>query len=457
MIRLPRFSAFNMALGYILLSVVILAAFAAPLWYAWQENVGKHRIEFLRDDARRLASIFQMQGPEGLASVIEARLARHHPRENVILFADPSHHRLAGNLPAWPGGVPASPTSFVIPVTVDGNEIRAVLTHTELPGGYQLLVGGDTTRFQALEHFFWYGLAGAVTLILVFGVGGGLLIRRALLSEVVRIHHTASAIVEGNLSRRVPARGGADELDLLALTVNRMLDQIEHLIHGVRNVSNSIAHDLRTPLAELRSRLEELTVTRPSPEETFAELETAVADVDRVIGIFNAILRLAEIDTGARRSGFVSVALEKVAVGAAEFYQPVAEQREIALSCISEAGLTVAGDSLLLAQGIANLIDNALKYSPVRGAIAVEASRRGDGAVEVSVSDNGPGIPDDEKPKVTERFYRGDASRGAASGVGLGLTLVAAVAKLHGGSLELADNHPGLRATLLFPATARTF
>jgi signal transduction histidine kinase len=456
MIRLPRFSAFNLALGYILLSVVMLAVFAAPLWYAWQENVGKHRIEFLRDDARRLASIFQQQGAAGLASVIDARLQRHHPRENVILLADPSLHRLAGNLPEWPAKVPASPTPFVLPVMVDGNEVRAVLTHTELPGGYQLLVGGDTTRFQALEHFFWYGLAGAVTLILLFGVGGGLMIRRALISEVARINQTASAIVAGDLSRRLPARDGADELDLLALTVNRMLDQIENLIHGVKNVSNSIAHDLRTPLAELRSRLEELSVTRPSPEETFAELESAVADVDRVIGIFNAILRLAEIDTGARRSGFVTVELEKVAAGAAEFYQPVAEQREIALSCISETGLRVAGDSFLLAQGIANLIDNALKYSPARGAIAVEASRHDDGHLEVSVSDGGPGIPDHEKPKVTERFYRGDASRGTTSGMGLGLTLVAAVARLHGGTLELADNHPGLRATLLFPATART-
>lgn len=454
MIRLPRFSALNLALGYVLLSVVMLAIFAAPLWYAWRENIGDHRIEILRDDSRRLASIFAQQGPGGLASVIDARLRRRHPRENVILLTDSSHVRLAGNLPAWPGRIPESAAPFVFPVTLDGKNIRAVLLNTALPGGYNLLVGGDTSRFQTLEHLFWYGLAGAASLILLVGVGGGLMIRRALLSEVQRIHQTASAIVEGNLSRRLPARGGTDELDLLAITVNRMLDQIENLIHGVRNVSNSIAHDLRTPLAELRSRLEELSVTRPPPEETFAEIDTAVADVDRVIAIFNALLRLAEIDTGARRSGFVRVELEKVAAGAAEFYQPVAEQRDIALSCVSETGLSVAGDSLLLTQGIANLIDNALKYSPVRGSIAVEALRQRDGSIEVSVSDTGPGIPDGEKSKVTERFYRGDASRGTASGMGLGLTLVAAVAKLHGGSLQLADNHPGLKATLLLPAAA---
>jgi signal transduction histidine kinase len=192
-------------------------------------------------------------------------------------------------------------------------------------------------------------------------------------------------------------------------------------------------------------------VTRPSTEETFAEIETAVADVDRVIGIFNALLRLAEIDTGARRSGFVQVDLAKVASEAAEFYQPVAELKGVTLTFESSGELAVAGDPLLLAQAIGNLIDNALKYAQEKGTIAVRAIQRSDGAIEVAVSDDGPGIPDDEKPKVTERFYRGDASRGTP-GVGLGLSLVAAVAKLHGGVLELTDNHPGLRATvLMFP------
>jgi len=178
--------------------------------------------------------------------------------------------------------------------------------------------------------------------------------------------------------------------------------------------------------------------------------------VDRVLGIFNALLRLAEIDTGARRSGFVQVDLAKVASEAAEFYHPVAELKGVMLTFASSGDLIGTGDPLLLAQAIGNLIDNALKYAQERGTIAVQAIRRPDGAIEVSVSDDGPGIPDDEKPKVTTRFYRGDASRGTP-GVGLGLSLVAAVAKLHGGVLELTDNHPGLRATLLmFPANIRT-
>jgi len=218
------------------------------------------------------------------------------------------------------------------------------------------------------------------------------------------------------------------------------------LMQGVKNVSNTIAHDLRTPLGELRARLEDLSTTRPAADETFAEIDAAIADVDRVIDIFNALLRLAEIDTGARRSGFVRVDVARVAAEAAEFYQPMAELDGITLSFESSGELVSAGDATLLAQAIGNLVENALKYT--NGAIAVSATQRRDGAIEVAVSDDGPGIPDEEKSRVTERFYRCEAS-GGKPGVGLGLSLVAAIAKLHGGSLELSDNNPGLRAGLL--------
>ena len=395
-----------------------------------------------------MEDIFQEDGPDALASAIEAEVGRRLATGRLVLFTDDSLLRIAGNLPAWPPAVPKSSGTYTLTINLGGSSIQAVLMGSTLPGGYNLLVGRDITRFRDLESLFWYGLAGASGTIVLLGVFGGWQIRRVLLSEVQGISQTASAIVEGDLSRRLPTRGGGDELDMLTQTVNRMLDQIEQLVHGVRNVSNAIAHDLRTPLAELRSRLEELSVTRPSPGETFSEIETAVADVDRVIGIFNALLRLAEIDTGARRSGFVQVDLAKIASEAAEFYQPVAEIKGITLTFTSSSELAVAGDPLLLAQAIGNLIDNALKFAQEKGTITVQAVERSDGTNEVAVSDDGPGIPDDEKPKVTERFYRGDASRGTP-GVGLGLSLVAAVAKLHGGVLELTDNHPGLRATLL--------
>jgi hypothetical protein len=255
------------------------------------------------------------------------------------------------------------------------------------------------------------------------------------------------------LSHRLPGPQGGDELDTLSRTINGMLDQIEQLFHGIRDVSNAIAHDLRTPLAELRSRLEELALTRPSPQETFGEIDAAVADVDRVIRIFNALLRLAEIDTGMRRSGFVPVNAAELAAQAVELYLPAAELKGINLTWRDCGPVPVSGDPLLLAQAVSNLIDNALKYARDGGNVSVEVLRRAEGAVEIAVADDGPGISDSEKLKAPERFYRGDTSRGTP-GVGLGLSLVAAVAKLHGGALELMDNHPGLRAQMLIEPNA---
>jgi signal transduction histidine kinase len=318
---------------------------------------------------------------------------------------------------------------------------------TTLNGGYSLLVGRDIARYAPLETHFWYGLAGAVAILSIVGVVGGLLIQRAVLARIHGIQATVSAIMQGDLSHRLPTRHTGDELDTLSQTINRMLEQIEHLINGVRNVSNSIAHDLRTPLAELRSRLEELSLTRPSPTETFAEIEAAVADVDRVINIFHALLRLAQIDTGMRRSGFVSLDAAEVASEAVEFYLPAAELKGVSLSFHNGGPARVSGDPILLAQAVSNLIDNALKYVPTGGAITVETRHPSEQTVEIAVADDGPGISDAEKPKVVERFYRGDASRGTP-GAGLGLSLVDAVAKLHGGALEFADNHPGLRVRL---------
>jgi signal transduction histidine kinase len=229
-----------------------------------------------------------------------------------------------------------------------------------------------------------------------------------------------------------------------------MLDHIEHLIRGISNVSNSIAHDLRTPLAELRSRLEELSLTRPPPAETFAEVDGAVADVDRVMRIFTALLRLAEIDSGARRSGFVRVDAAAVTAEVVEFYEPAAEQKGVEFSFQAAGDADVAGDPVLLAQAVSNLIDNSLKSVHEHGAISVRVARRADGALEIAVADDGPGIADADKPRVTERFFRGDASRGSP-GVGLGLSIVDAVAKLHGGALQLLDNHPGLLAQMVLP------
>jgi signal transduction histidine kinase len=447
--KFARSSALTLAVAYISLGLAALALFAAPLWYAWRVTIQEGRNEVLQSDAQRLTEVFRRDGPAGLVSYINARVGLQIAGERLLLLADATLRPLAGNLAQWPSTVPANPGTYSVKLELSGHLSDVAMVHAILPDGYHLLVGRDTARFQPLEQRFWYALARAVVILSVLGAFGGILIRRALLERIDGIRRTVSAIIQGDLRHRLPTNEGSDELNTLSRTINGMLDQIELLIHGVRNVSNSIAHDLRTPLAELRSRLEELALTRPPTEQTFAEIDAAVADVDGVIRIFNALLRLAEIDSGMRRSGFVPVDVSAVAAAAVEFYQPAAELRGASLTLATGGPAPIRGDPVLLAQALGNLIDNALKYTPVDGAIVVEVRTAAyENTVEIIVADSGPGIPAEQRPRAVERFYRGDASRGTP-GVGLGLSLVDAVARLHGSELHLEDNHPGLRARMV--------
>jgi signal transduction histidine kinase len=441
-----RSSALSLALGYVALGLTALVLFAAPLWYAWQITIQDERAEILQADAQRLTDLYRRNGADALKSFIDARVGMQIVGERILLLTDASMHPLAGNLQEWPATVPAKAGDYYVRVQVSDHGNQNALVHVAMLGNYNLLVGRDNALFQPLQTRFWYGLTAAVAVLCIAGLLVGLITRRALMSRVNSIRQTVSAIIHGDLKHRLPTHLNDDELNTLSRTINGLLDQIELLVHGVRNVSNSIAHDLRTPLAELRSRLEELSLIRPSTEETYTEIDGAVTDVDRVIRIFDALLRLAEIDAGMRRSGFVPFDVSDLAANAVEFYEPAAELKNIDLKFRSNGPLWVSGDPVLLAQALSNLIDNALKYAPQSGTIEV-AIQKLEGSAEISVADNGPGIDTLEKAKVVQRFYRGDASRGTP-GVGLGLSLVQAVAKLHGSALELKDNDPGLKVVL---------
>jgi signal transduction histidine kinase len=442
-----RSSALSLALGYVALGIAALVLFAAPLYYAWQVTIQDGRSEILQADALRLTDVYRREGGLGLKNFIDARINMQIAGDRILLLADASLKPLAGNLAAWPRGLPAAAGNYRIKVDLAEHGVQTSLVHVTQLGDDVLLVGRDNKLFAPLERRFWYGLIAAVAVISIAGLLIGLITRRVLMARVHSMRQTVSAIIHGDLKHRLPTDRSEDELSTLSSTINGMLDQIEQLVHGVRNVSNSIAHDLRTPLAELRSRLEELALIRPAAEATFAEIDGAVADVDQVIRIFDALLRLAEIDAGLRRSGFVTFDLVDLAGTAVEFYAPAAELKNIRLQSHADDSLQVWGDPVLLAQALSNLIDNALKYTPENGAIDVTLQRRAGGRAEIAITDNGPGIDDSEKTKVVERFYRGDASRGTP-GVGLGLSLAQAVAKLHGSALELSDRGPGLSVVL---------
>ncbi|MGO9039100.1 MAG: ATP-binding protein [Steroidobacteraceae bacterium] len=445
-----RSSALSLALGYVALGIAALVLFAAPLWYAWQVTIQDGRSEILQADAQRLTDVYRREGSPGLKSFIDTRLHMQIAGDRILLLTDSSLKPLTGNISRWPRNLPAAPGNYRIDVDTADHGVQSTLVHVAQLGEFYLLVGRDNKLFAPLERRFWYGLTAAIAVLSIAGLLVGLITRRALMSRVNSIRRTVSAIIHGDLKHRLPTHSSDDELNTLARTINGMLDQIELLVHGVRNVSNSIAHDLRTPLAELRSRLEELALMRPSPEKTFGEIDAAVADVDRVIRIFDALLRLAEIDAGMRRSGFLPLDLVDLASAAVEFYAPAAELKRIQLAFHGDGPLPVLGDPILLAQALGNLIDNALKFAPENGSIDVAARRRSDATAEISVTDDGPGIRESERAKVFERFYRGDASRGTP-GVGLGLSLVQAVAKLHGAVLELSDRNPGLGVVLVLP------
>ncbi len=272
---------------------------------------------------------------------------------------------------------------------------------------------------------------------------------RSMMRRIETINATSRDIMSGDLSRRIPTRGSGDELDRLAGSLNAMLDRIQSLMEGVRQVSDNIAHDLRTPLARLRNRLETAALPETDPPASRAALESALAEADALLGTFNALLRIARIEARERRAAFADVDLGELIGDVGELYEPLAEQKRQTLLTDSSAAVIV-GDRDLLFQALANLLDNAIKYTPAGGNIRVGLSTAGAG-VELTVADDGPGIPEAFRERVLRRFFRLDPSR-PSGGSGLGLSLVAAVADLHGATLRLDDMRPGLKVTLRFAA-----
>jgi signal transduction histidine kinase len=451
MLRLLRSTSVRLALGYVALFVASSLLLVGFLWWRTAGYLDRKTDAVIATDAREITDQLRDFGLPGAIEAIRVRTAEAPGDPGIYLLADQRLKPLAGNLPAWPAAVGPKPGSYEVEIAADGQLRTARLLRVRLPGGLNLLVGRDMEDRAELRALIVDGLCWAAGTAFLLAIGGGVLVRRAVLHRVGMINDAASAIVRGDLSQRVPVHDAADAFDQLSRTINRMLQQIHQLVEGVRNTVNVIAHDLRTPLAELRARLEELSRMRPGGEAAYDEVQKSVADIDRVIAVFNALLRLAEIDSGLRRSGFRRVDLADLAAEVAELYAPLTEEKGAAFAVDTQTGLTVNGDPYLLAQAVGNLVDNAVKYTPSGGRVSMRVAPCDDGQVEIVVADNGPGIPNEEKSHVTDRFYRGHSSAGK-SGIGLGLSVVEAVARLHEGRLTLGDNHPGLTACLRLPS-----
>lgn len=451
MTRLWRSTSVRLALAYALLLVVSSLTLLGLVWWNTVGYLDREIDAVIAADIRAIGDRLQDFGLAGAVQTVQERVDANSDKKAIYLLADPFLKPLAGNVDAWPLKIDRRLGWHEVALVYEGQMHATRLLHVALPGNFQLIVGRDVQDRAAMQAMVLRSGIWAAALALLLAVAGGLLVRRFVLRRIETINRTTAAIVAGDLGRRIPVRGAGDEFDQLAATINGMLEQIQQLIEGVRNVSNAIAHDLRTPLAELRARLEDILRRPPDRDLALDSLGEAVADIDRLIGVFNALLRLAEIDSGLRRAGFGKVQLAPLAADLAELYEPAAAEKGVRLSLETMSGLDVSGDPFLLAQAVGNLLDNAVKYTPAGGHVRLASGRDEAGRPQITVADSGPGIPEAERGRVTERFYRGDAARGQG-GVGLGLSLVQAVARLHGGSLALADNAPGLRAVLTLPA-----
>ena len=312
-----------------------------------------------------------------------------------------------------------------------------------------MLVGRDISDAAAFRSEVRTTLLWAGSIALGIGLIGGTVMSRNLLRRVEQVNRTSERVMAGNLSDRIPLRGTNDEFDQLAANLNRMLDQIERLMTAMREVTDDVAHDLRTPLSRLRTRLER-TLVNPSGSASQGEaIRAAIEEADRLLATFNALLRIAELESGARLDQTAPLELSEVARSAAELYEPVAEEKGFTLSVVAdEPGVRISGDWHLLSQALANLLDNALKYAG-GGLIELRVYHENGQAI-LEVADQGPGIPEADRQSVLDRFVRLEPSR-TTPGNGLGLSLVRAIARRHDGSVTLEDNRPGLRVRLQFP------
>jgi signal transduction histidine kinase len=464
--KLFRTTTFRLSLTY--LALFSAAAIVAIAYIYWNTTVllSRQLNQTIDAELKGLAEQYRAGGLDQLVRTVAERSAT--PGNSLYLVADSEGRRLAGNLSAVTPDLWNSlgPVEFVYRRPAAGGvENRLAFANVfRLPSGYRLIVGRDIEDRRELARMVRSAMLWGLGVMALFGIGGGYWVSRKLLARIDALSDTSRTIMEGDLTGRLPVNGSGDELDRLAQSLNLMLARIEQLMAGLREVSDNIAHDLKTPLNRLRNRVE-AALREPYGEPVYREaLERTIEEADGLIKTFNALLSIARIEAGAaggenRETLDVSALLRDVA----ELYEPVAEERGLALKADARAAIFIRGDRQLLGQAIANLIDNAIKYGTTEAAErgpgakpAVEVSAEiKDSTAEIVVTDRGPGVPVSDRERVLDRFVRLEASR-SEPGSGLGLSLVAAVARLHGGSLRLEDNEPGLRVILALPTNGET-
>jgi signal transduction histidine kinase len=444
--RILRSASFRLTLIYAGLFVVSAVVLFGTVYVTATAAMQNDMQAVLRTEALQLAEIHRRAGLLGLAEQITRRMNFRTRGPIYYLLQAPTRQVVVGNLPGMP------PVNGVIDFVRD-NEDEPANARSKLTGygltladGSFILVAQDASRLIDMQHAIEGAFASAAAVTLLLAIVGGVLLSGGFLRRIDTIGRTSRAIMEGDLTARIPVRGTNDEIDQLVLGLNAMLDRIQHLMEGLRQVSNDIAHDLRTPLGRLRQRLEEARDHAASTTEYATAADEAIAQADTLLETFSALLRIAQIEAGAQKSGFKHVDLSALARSVGEAYLPAAEDSQHRLVLDIADSVSIDGDREMLAQMISNLVENALHHTPAGATITVAVKQAARGP-SIEVADNGPGIPPEERDKVFDRFYRLDRSR-TTDGSGLGLSLVKAIASLHGLSIQLEDRKPGLAVIL---------
>ena len=392
-------------------------------------------------------------GRSALIAAIGQRTADHRAAGGLYLLADPAYATVAGNLERWPPALKGSAgqDNFTAPEGGPAAAHRGLLraTFETLPDGYHLLVGRDIGDLDAFAGKIAIALAWGISLIFILAGVASVSVTRRTVGRIEAINATSRAIMQSGLGQRIPLRGTRDEWDQLADNLNLMLDRIEALMGEVKQVSDNVAHDLRTPLTRMRGRLEKASGRPREAALDQSVIADTLADLDGVLRMFASLTRIAQIETSDRTAAFRTVNLAEIASEVVELFDAAAEDKGGHLDAVGAQRALVTGDRDLLFDAVANLVDNAIKHGREAGRVVVEVAQ-GDGGAVISVVDDGPGIPQNECQHVLKRFYRLEQSR-RTPGNGLGLSLVAAVARMHGARIDMLDNAPGLKFRLCFP------
>ena len=452
--RYLRSSSARLALTYLVLfgaSVMVLLGF---LYWSTAGFMSRQTDATIDAEITGLAEQYGQFGTVGLVRAIKRRTADARASRGLYLVTGPTGLTpIAGNLSQWPEEMPDAEgrLTFTLEYASDsGGEVNLGRARVfVLGGGLRLLVGRDIRERLEIAGRIRQSLAWGMAITIALAALGGIFISRSMLRRIEAINETSRDIMAGSLSRRVPVRGTGDEFDRLAENLNRMLDRIEALLAGMKEISDNVAHDLRSPLARLRTRLESVLMGDGDATKYRSAIEATIGEADGLLATFNALLGIAQAEAGAPRERFTDIDAALLLSDVAELYAPVAEQRNLDFTANTSGGGMVRGDRDLLFQALANLTDNAIKFSPAGGRVRLDLHRM-DGCAKFTVTDEGPGIPEESRADVRRRFVRLDQSR-TTSGSGLGLSLVDAVATLHDGRLVLEDNAPGLRAILELP------